>query len=93
MLKQIIFAVMLLITGISIAQNGTTSPYSFFGIGEQKFKGTAENRAMGGLSVYSDSIHLNIQNPASVAKLQLVNYAVAGSYKYVTQSTETEEQK
>jgi len=92
MLKQIIFAVMLLITGISIAQNGTTSPYSFFGIGEQKFKGTAENRAMGGLSVYSDSIHLNIQNPASVAKLQMVNYAVAGSHKYVTQSTETEEQ-
>ncbi len=92
MLKQIIFAVMLLITGVSIAQNGTTSPYSYFGIGEQKFKGTAENRSMGGLSVYSDSIHLNFQNPASVAKLQLVNYAVAGSYKYVTQSTETEEQ-
>ena len=83
---------MLLITGVSIAQNGTTSPYSYFGIGEQKFKGTAENRSMGGLSVYSDSIHLNFQNPASVAKLQLVNYAVAGSYKYVTQSTETEEQ-
>jgi len=92
MLKQIIFAVMLLITGVSIAQNGTTSPYSFFGIGEQKFKGTAENRAMGGLSVYSDSIHLNIQNPASVAKLQLVNYAISGSYKYVTQKTETETQ-
>ena len=63
MLKQIIFAVMLLITGVSIAQNGTTSPYSYFGIGEQKFKGTAENRSMGGLSVYSDSIHLNFQNP------------------------------
>ena len=83
---------MLLITGVSIAQNGTTSPYSYFGIGEQKFKGTAENRSMGGLSVYSDSIHLNFQNPASVAKLQLVNYVVAGSYKYVTQSTETVEQ-
>ncbi len=92
MLKQLIFAVMLLITGISIAQNGTTSPYSFFGIGEQKFKGTAENRAMGGLSVYSDSIHLNIQNPASVAKLQLVNYAIAASYKYVAQKTDLESQ-
>jgi len=92
MLKQFIFAVMLLITGVSIAQNGTTSPYSFFGIGEQKFKGTAENRSMGGLSVYSDSIHLNFQNPASVAKLKFVNYAVAGSYKYVTQKTDTETQ-
>ncbi len=92
MLKQIIFAVMLLFTGVSIAQNGTTSPYSFFGIGEQKFKGTAENRAMGGLSVYTDSIHLNFQNPASVAKLQLVNYTTGGSYKYVVQKTETETQ-
>ena len=92
MLKQIIFAVMLLITGFSIAQNGTTSPYSFFGIGEQKFKGTAENRAMGGLSVYSDSIHLNIQNPAGVANLKLVNFTTGGSYKYVSQKTETENQ-
>ncbi len=29
MLKQTIFAAMLLITGIATAQNGTTSPYSF----------------------------------------------------------------
>ena len=92
MLKQIIFAVMLLITGISIAQNGTTSPYSYFGIGEQKFKGTVENRTMGGLSVYTDSIHLNIQNPAGVAKLKFVNYTLGGSYKYVVQKTETETQ-
>ena len=92
MLKQIVFAVMLLITGVSIAQNGTTSPYSFFGIGEIKFKGTAENRSMGGLNVFSDSIHLNIQNPASVANLRLVNFASGGSYKYVNQQTETESQ-
>ena len=74
MLKQIVFAVMLIISGISIAQNGTTSPYSYFGIGELKFKGTAENRSMGGLNIFSDSIHLNIQNPASVANLRLVNF-------------------
>ena len=92
MLKKFIFAVMLFITGFSIAQNGTTSPYSFFGIGEQKFKGTAENRAMGGLSIYSDSIHLNFQNPAGVAKLKLVNYTIGGSYKYVGQITDTETQ-
>lgn len=92
MLKQLIFAVMLLISGLSIAQNGTTSPYSFFGIGEQKFKGTAENRSMGGMSVYSDSIHLNFQNPAGVAKLQVVNYTLGGSYKYVSQITDTEKQ-
>ena len=92
MLKQFVFAVMLLVSGISIAQNGTTSPYSFFGIGEIKFKGTAENRSMGGINVFSDSIHLNIQNPASIANLKLVNFTSAGSYKYVNQTTETESQ-
>tara|TARA_R110000787_G_scaffold13189_2_gene41691 strand:- start:6754 stop:7995 length:1242 start_codon:yes stop_codon:yes gene_type:complete len=92
MLKQIVFAVMLIVSGVSIAQNGTTSPYSFFGIGEIKFKGTVENRSMGGLNVYSDSIHLNLQNPASVANLRLVNFTSGGSYKYVKQETETDSQ-
>ncbi len=47
------------------AQEGTTSPYSFYGIGSLKFKGTTENRSMGGLSIYTDSIHVNLRNPAS----------------------------
>ncbi len=92
MLKQIVFAVMLLVSGFIVAQNGTTSPYSFFGIGEVKFKGTAENRSMGGLGVFSDSIHLNLQNPASVANLRFVNFTAAGSYKYVDQITEIDSQ-
>ena len=47
---------------------------------------------MGGLNVFSDSIHLNIQNPASVANLRLVNFTSGGSYKYVNQETETASQ-
>jgi hypothetical protein len=31
---------------------------------------------MGGLRTYSDSIHLNLQNPASYSKLQLTTYAL-----------------
>ncbi len=49
------------------SQEGTTSPYSFYGIGSLKFKGTTENRSMGGLSIYTDSIHINLRNPASYA--------------------------
>jgi hypothetical protein len=49
------------------SQEGTTSPYSFYGIGSFNFKGTAENRSMGGLSIYMDSIHVNLRNPASYA--------------------------
>lgn len=93
MLKRIIVVLMLLTTGFAMAQEGTTSPYSFFGIGTQKFKGTVENRTMGGMSVFSDSIHLNLQNPAGVAGLRLVNYSIAGSHKFNTLATDAESQK
>jgi hypothetical protein len=93
MLKRITIVVFLLVAGLSQAQEGTVSPYSFYGIGTLKFKGTIENRAMGGISVYSDSIHLNIQNPAGVAGLRLVNYSAGVSHKYETIKTEVESQK
>jgi long-subunit fatty acid transport protein len=93
MLKRIIIVVFILITGVALGQGGTTSPYSFYGIGIQKFKGTAENRAMGGIGVFSDSIHLSIQNPAGLADLRLINYTVGASHKYLTQKSEVESQK
>ena len=92
MLKRIFIAIMLLTTGLAMAQQGTTSPYSFFGIGTLTFKGTVENRTMGGMSVYSDSIHLNLQNPAAIAGLRLVNYSLAGSHKFNTLTTAEESQ-
>ncbi|MBT8261799.1 MAG: outer membrane protein transport protein [Bacteroidia bacterium] len=93
MLKRITVVVFLLVAGLAQAQEGTVSPYSFYGIGTLKFKGTAENRAMGGISVYADSIHLSIQNPAGVAGLRLVNYSAGVSHKYETIKTEVESQK
>ena len=90
MLKRIIIVVILFNSIVSFAQEGTSSPYSFFGIGELKFKGSVENRAMGGISVYMDSIHLSLQNPAGIAGLKLVNFSVAASYKYVSQKTKDE---
>jgi hypothetical protein len=93
MLKRIFIAIMLLTSGLAMAQQGTVSPYSFFGIGSLKFKGTVENRTMGGITVYSDSIHLNIQNPAAIAGLRLVNYSLAGSYRFDRFTTAEESQK
>jgi len=93
MLKRVLIAFMLLTTGLAMAQQGTTSPYSFFGIGALKFKGTVENRAMGGIGVYSDSIHLNIQNPAGVAELRLVTYSLAGSHQFNKLATASESQR
>ena len=92
-MKHFLIGIALLITTLSVAQQGTTSPYSFFGIGNLKFKGTVENRSMGGIGVYSDSIHINIQNPAGIAGLRLVNYSISGSHRVNTIATSEESQK
>jgi long-subunit fatty acid transport protein len=72
--------ILLFICQISIAQQGTSSPYSFLGIGDLKFKGTTENRSMAGMSIYSDSIHVNLQNPAFYGNLKFTTYTVGVSY-------------
>ncbi len=93
MLKRIIVTVLVLfIASAAMAQEGTTSPYSFYGIGTLKFKGTAENRMMGGIGVLSDSIHLNLQNPAGVAELRLVNFTVGASHKETRLKTDSDSQ-
>jgi len=75
------------------AQEGTASPYSFYGIGELKFRGTVENKSMGGLSIYSDSIHLNLQNPASLGKLKLTTFTIGGNQKSTTLKTSNQSEK
>ncbi len=86
MIKRFIIIVALLSTVLAAAQEGTSSPYSFYGIGLTKFKGTVENQSMGGLRLFSDSIHLNLRNPAGYGKLKLTTYTVGGSH----QSTQLE---
>ena len=92
MFRQIVVGLFILIAGVAVAQEGTTSPYSYYGIGTLKFRGTAENRSMGGLGVFSDSIHLNLQNPASYSSLRLINFSVGGSHKASKQKNETDSQ-
>ncbi|OMQ08424.1 hypothetical protein [[Flexibacter] sp. ATCC 35103] len=80
MIKKIIVSACLLISFVSFAQQGTASPYSFFGIGDVRFKGTLENRSMAGVSVEQDSIHLNIENPSSYASLGQTTFTVGGTF-------------
>ncbi len=53
------------------AQDGTASPYSFFGIGDLKDGSTVENQMMGGIAVFADSIHISLKNPAAFSELGL----------------------
>ena len=64
MIKKIILVFSLVFSFKALAQEGTASPYSYYGVGSIKFKGTIENRSMGGLSIYNDSIHVNLKNPS-----------------------------
>ena len=93
MIKKIIVSICLLFSLALFAQEGTSSPYSFYGIGDIKFKGTVENRSMGSLSVFPDSIHINIQNPAHLASLKLTGLAIGGTYANTKSRTEAQEAK
>ena len=80
MIKKIIVIVCFFFSLLSFAQSGSASPYSFFGIGESRFKGNLENRSMGGLNIEQDSLHINILNPASFASLKFTTFTIGGNY-------------
>ncbi|MBC7642575.1 MAG: hypothetical protein H7174_09610 [Flavobacterium sp.] len=79
MIKKIIVSFYIFVSLFALAQESTSSPYSFYGIGEIRFKGTVENRSMGTLSIFRDSLHLNLQNPASLSRLNFTTFAVGAS--------------
>ena len=93
MIKKFVVSICLFFALISFAQEGTSSPYSFYGIGDVKFKGTVENRSMSGLSIFGDSIHLNLQNPASLGGLKLTSFSVGGNSNNTRLKSGIEEEK
>ena len=48
---------------------------------------------MGGVSVFSDSIHINLQNPAQLAGLKLTTFSIGGSTNNTKLNTETQNEK
>jgi hypothetical protein len=93
MIKKVLISACLLISFVSFAQQGTASPYSFFGIGDVRFKGTLENRSMAGVAVEQDTIHLNLDNPASYASLIQTTFTVGGTFATSNLKTSTQSEK
>jgi hypothetical protein len=93
MIKKLLVSIVLLFSLAITAQSGTSSPYSFYGIGDVTFKGAAENRFMGGVSVFSDSIHMNLQNPAATAGLRLTTFTIGATNSRNNLVTNTQESK
>lgn len=87
MIKRLIAIVLFLTAFAAEAQENVSSPYSYYGIGLTNFKGTVTNRSMGGLGILTDSIHVNLQNPATYGRLKLTNFVVGGSHERVNLQT------
>lgn len=88
MIKRFIVIVAFLTAFAAEAQENISSPYSFYGIGLTNFKGTVENRAMGGISMFTDSIHVNLRNPAAYGRLRLTNYSIGASHDRIKLETD-----
>ena len=80
MIRKFLIPIFLLFSIVSFAQQGSASPYSYYGIGDVRFKGTNENNAMGGISIAPDSIHINLQNPASYSSLKLTTFTIGSTF-------------
>ena len=102
MIKKLVIVFIAIFAIKSYAQERTASPYSFYGIGSLQFKGTVENRSMGGLSIYMDSIHMNLRNPAGYTGNNLeyynnesrpVKFTVGGSHSSLNLKSENSSDK
>ncbi|MCF6297945.1 MAG: hypothetical protein L3J08_08190 [Flavobacteriaceae bacterium] len=78
MIKKIVVFTFLVISTYSFAQSTSTSPYSFFGIGDQEKIKSVEEFSMGLMGGTMDSEYqLSFTNPASYGALRLTTYALS----------------
>jgi hypothetical protein len=87
MIKKIVLLITILLANFGFAQENTASPYSFYGIGSARFKGTNDIVNMGGISVYSDSLHINVLNPASYSNQLVTTFQVGMTSSFFNLST------
>lgn len=88
MIKKISIIFCLVFSFSAIAQNASSSPYSYYGLGDFVFKGNVENRAMGGINMIKDSIHININNSASLSDIMNTTFTIGGNFNYTNFKTE-----
>ena len=76
MIKKIIFFLTVVISAQAFSQRSTSSPYSYFGVGEEFGTRTVEQISMGGIgAAFSSDKYLNFINPASLSELRYATYA------------------
>lgn len=93
MIKKVIFSLFILTTSQIFSQEGSASPYSFYGIGDMRFKGTVDTRAMAGIGILPDSIHINLQNPALLSEIKLTTFTIGTTFSAIKFKTNTLNEK
>ena len=82
MIKKIIAIAFVMFSTYNFAQRTNSSPYSFFGIGDQSKLKTVEEIAMGQMGGVLDSeFQLSFTNPASYGSLLWTTYVFSGGNK------------
>jgi hypothetical protein len=75
MIKKGLIVFTLFVSASVFSQRTVSSPYSFFGVGEEFKPRTVEQISMGGLgAAYNSIYHLNLTNPAANAYLRYSTY-------------------
>ncbi|QOD60533.1 hypothetical protein H9I45_14495 [Polaribacter haliotis] len=94
MIRKILVVFLLITSTTLLAQKTNSSPYSFFGIGEEFSPRTVEQHSMGGIGVaYNHYKYLNFTNPAANAYLRYTTYAFGGLNNDLTIKSGGEKQK
>ncbi len=93
MIKNIFAIFAIFCSAIGIAQKNSSSPYSFFGIGDPLALKSVEETSMGRIGGAMDSPYrLSLTNPASYASLLYTTYVFAGANNWTNFDDGTDQQ-
>lgn len=80
--KKFIGLLIIFISTQCYAQRNNTSPYSFFGMGEETSQKTVEEISMGQIgTAFNSQYKLTLSNPASLGSLRFTTFTLAGENK------------
>ena len=92
-LKQIVLLTAALLPILVVAQNQTSSPYSFYGIGDTYEQGNIRTFGMGGTNLaVRSNIYVNISNPASYTGIDSLSFVASMGLQSTMGSYRTNEQ-
>lgn len=93
MFKKTLYIFLLFISIKAVGQRTTSSPYSFFGIGQEYRSQTVEQASMGGVGIaFGNAYQLNLMNPAANADLRFSTFSFGAAFNQLSISDATSTQ-